>query len=438
MFGKPALIVLVLSVLCLPYTRSLTRLVRVLGFFREKNSTIVQDPSHLIFINDTIQCEDIHFEEESGKIFLACEDSYEGRFEWFPPLANFHNPSLAAESTGSIHVVDPESKKSQRLKFVNFRGPFNTHGIDVIPDHESTEAAVYIFVVNHPPDLAKCPDAMDLKGCKANAASRIEIFHHVIGSDVATHLRSVQHPLISTPNDILARNPHSFYVTNDHYYKEGALRFFEVVFWGAKWSTTVFIELDSLTSTDTTADVNARVAASGIHNQNGLGRGRSGEILIGCAGSGVLKVGKASSENPAIQFVSSIKLDSTIDNPSYFRDPYANSTFDASGYILAGLSRAADLPKTTTDPNGNDGSMVWYVPSRQGAEESSTMSPRLLFEDDGQRIRFATAAVMVAVDPKLEDGQRWAWLFVTGAFAKGVLAVKINLENAVQGTLWTL
>ncbi|KAL2670086.1 hypothetical protein Neosp_014967 [[Neocosmospora] mangrovei] len=429
MFSKPAFLVLILSFLCLPYIQSLTRFVKVLGFFREKNSTIVQDPSHLILIDDTIQCEDIHFEEQSGKLFLACEDSYEGRFEWFPPLANFHDPSLAAKSTGSIHVVDPELKQSQRLKFVNFKGPFNTHGIDVIPDQESVEAAVYIFAVNHPPNLEKCPDAGDLKECDASAASRIEIFHHVIGSDVATHLRSVQHPLISTPNDILAQSPHSFYVTNDHYYKEGALRFLEVVYWGARWSTTVFVELDSLTSTNPTGDVKAQVAVSGIHNQNGLGRGRPGEILIGCAGRGVLEVGKASTEHPAVQIVSSIKLDSTIDNPSYFVDPYANSTFDASGYVLAGLSRAADLPKATTDPNGADGSMVWYVPSRQGAAESSTMSPKLLFEDDGERIRFATAAVMVAIDPKLEQGQRWAWLFVTGALAKSVLAVKINLEN---------
>ncbi|KAI8721578.1 hypothetical protein NCS52_00299600 [Fusarium sp. LHS14.1] len=429
MFSKPAIIVLILSFLCLPYIQSLTRFVKVLGFFREKNSTIVQDPSHLFLIDDTIQCEDIHFEEKSGKLSLACEDSYEGRFEWFPPLANFHDPSVAAKSTGSIHVVDPKSKQSQRLKFVNFKGPFNTHGIDVISDHESAEAAVYIFAVNHPPNLAQCPDATKLKECQANAASRVEIFHHVIGSDVATHLRSVQHPLVSTPNDILAQSPHSFYVTNDHYYKEGALRFLEVVYWGARWSTTVFVELGSLTSTNPAGDVKAQVAVSGIHNQNGLGRGRPGEILIGCAGRGVLEVGKASTEDPAVQIVSSIELDSIIDNPSYFVDPYANSTFDASGYVLAGLSRAADLPKATTDPNGTDGSMVWYVPSRQGAAESSTINPKLLFEDGGERIRFATAAVMVAIDPKLEDGQRWAWLFVTGALAKSVLAVKINLEH---------
>lgn len=222
-------------------------------------------------------------------------------------------------------------------------------------------------------------------------------------------------------------------MTNDYHYKEGALRFFEILYWGAKWSTTIFVELDSLISPNATAGVNARVAASGLYNQNGLGRGRSGEILIGCAGSGVLEIGQASSEDPAIQVVTSIKVDSAIDNPSYFSDPYANTTFDASGYLLAGLARAVDLPKTATDPNGTDGSMVWYVPSqsklRQGSAKPGAMSPRLLFEDDGERLRSATAAVMVAIDPKLEQGQRWAWLFVTGMFARSALAVKVNLEN---------
>ncbi|EXL70247.1 hypothetical protein FOPG_13905 [Fusarium oxysporum f. sp. conglutinans race 2 54008] len=436
MFGKPAFVILVLSfLLSLPYISSIARYVTVLGFFRIKSNTIIQDPSHLIFINDTIQCEDIHFEKESGKLFLACEDSYEGRFEWFPPLANFQNPSLADKSTGSIHVVDPESKQSQRLKFKSFSAPFITHGIDVIPDPNSAKAAVYIFAINHLPDSTTCSSTESAQKCVRKAGSRVEIFHHVIGSEVATHLRSVQHPLVSTPNDILARDSHSFYVTNDYHYKEGALRLFEKLYWDAKWSTTIFVELDSLISPNPTAGVNARVAAKGIYNQNGLGWGRSGEILIGCSGSGVMEIGQASSDDPAIQVVGSIKVDSTIDNPSYFSDPFANATFDASGYLLAGLPRAVDLPRTETDPNGTDGAMVWYIPlqsrQRQESTKPDAISPRLLFEDDGERVRSATTAVMVAIDPNLEQGQRWAWLFVTGMFARSAVAVKVNLESIV-------
>ena len=265
----------------------------------------------------------------------------------------------------------------------------------------------------------------------------MEIFHHVIGSGTATHVRSVQHPLISTPNDILARDARSFYVTNDYHYTDGIMRHLEMMFWGAKWSTTVFVEVDSLTSTSPQAGVSAKVALSGIYNQNGLGRGRPGEILIGCAGNGIMEIGQASSpSDPTIKVGASIKFDSTIDNPSYFFDPYANSTFNASGYLLAGLSQAVHIRETSLDPNGEDGSMVWYVPLHQGTQggkslNAGSMSPRLVFQDDGSRLRTGTTAVMVAIDPELEQGQRWAWMFVTGFLARSVLAVKVNLEEFV-------
>lgn len=262
----------------------------------------------------------------------------------------------------------------------------------------------------------------------------MEIFHHVVGSDVATHLRSVQHPLVSTPNDVLARDARSFYVTNDHYYKDGFMRFFEMLYWGAKWSTTIFVEVESLAATANPEDgVTARVAASGIYNQNGLGRGQPGEILIGCAGNGVLEIGQASASDPTIHVTASVKFDSTIDNPSYFLDPYANSTFNASGYILPGLSQAAYIRQTSVDPNGTNGGMVWFVPVHPGSQDKSSetgpLLPRLLFQDDGSRLRTATAGVLVAVDPRLEQGQRWAWLFVTGFLSRSALAVKVNLEQ---------
>ncbi|KAF5575095.1 serum paraoxonase arylesterase [Fusarium pseudocircinatum] len=359
MLSKPAFLVLALSILlCLPHTSSIARFVRVLGFFRTRNNAIKQDPGNLIFINDTIQCEDIHFDKKSGKLFLACEDNHEGRFEWFPPLANFQNLSLAAKSTGSIHVVDPESKQSRRLKFTNFSGPFITHGIDVIPDPDSADAAVYIFAINHLPAANTCPNTASYRKCIKKAGSRVEIFRHVIRSDIATHLRSIQHPLISTPNDILTQDSRSFYMTNDHHYREGALQFFKTLYWGTKWSTTIFVKVDSLISPNPAAGIIARVTVGGLYNQNGLSRGRSGEILISCYGSGVLEIGQVSSEDSAIQVITSIRVDSTIDNPSYFSNPYANMTFNASSYLLTGLARAINLPKTATDPDSTDRSIV--------------------------------------------------------------------------------
>ena len=53
---------------------------------------------------------------------------------------------------------------------------------------------------------------------------------------------------------------------------------------------------------------------------------------------------------------------------------------------------------------------------------------RVLFQDDGSRIRSASAAVVVAIDPKLEEGKKRGWLFVTGFLSESMMiAVKVDL-----------
>src|SRR5690242_19899925 len=167
--------------------------------------------------------------------------------------------------------------KSRRLRFDNFDGPFITHGIDVIPDTVKTDGeAVYIFAINHVPEN-------QVSGEKGPyARSQLEIFHHIVGSSSIKHLRSVHHPLITAPNDVLAQSPTSLYVTNDHRYRyHGLMRAFEDLYFGAKWTQVVHIRLNSLAAAEPTAGVTATVALSGMHNNNGLGHGRSDrEILI--------------------------------------------------------------------------------------------------------------------------------------------------------------
>ncbi len=99
---------------------------------------------------------------------------------------------------------------------------------------------------------------------------------------------------------------------------------------------------------DPAAGIDARVALSGLHNSNGLGRGpQPADIAITSAAGGLLHLAEVSADagkgegEVAISVKETLKLDSTIDNPSYFSDPYANATFDASGYILAGLTRVS-------------------------------------------------------------------------------------------------
>lgn len=317
--------------------------------------------------------------------------------------------------------------KAKKLKFTNFNGPFVTHGIDVIDDPDMPKGkAIYLFAVNHIPSPAYNENRNTQEH---KARSIIEVFHYIIGSDTIQHMRSVWDPLITTPNDIVAVSPTSFFVTNDHFYREGFMRELETLFFGAKWSNTIYVEFTELTDgsfRDDDHEVKASVALAGLHNNNGLGHGRTAsEVLVVSCASGRIHVGdiippNGGNTSPSIKIKESLEFDSIVDNPSWFRDPYANKTYDASGLVAAGLTRGVDAAKTLGDPEGKDGVMVWKAKPDNWVKE-------LLFEDDSTRIRTASAAVIVAIDPAKEKGRRLGWLFVTGFLSKNVVAVKIAL-----------
>ena len=418
------------------YAPAFLRLLHVLGVFRQPQSSDVSAVD-LVAIEDTVHCEDLHLHEPSNTLFTACEDSADTRFSWFPGLATFKDPIKAVSSRGSIHTIDPKTFKSKRLQFDNFNGPFITHGIDVISDSASPDA-VYIFAVNHVPHA----EFVDYhKGNQDNihppswkAASQIEVFHHVLGSPTVKHVRSIQHPLIKTPNDILARSPTSIYVTNDHYYPEGHMRLLEDVYFGAKWSTIVHIQIEQMSEPNPTLGLNATIVLDSLHNNNGLGNaGSPNEIAIGSASSGTLHIAHVTDNNKKLEVLESIPIDSTIDNPSFFKDTYATAQDDdSSGYVVAGLTRAADLAKTSSDPSATEPLMVWLVrPGKQQGGDNAGQAPswekKLLFEDDGTRMRSAATAVLIGIDPKLEGGKKKAWLVVTGFSSANALAVKVDL-----------
>lgn len=85
----------------------LYRQLTLFGVFRERISSeqVYTEGQNIFTIEDTMQCEDLHYHAPSNKLFTACEDSLLPRYEWFPPLTSFNKPSRA---TGSIHVIDPE------------------------------------------------------------------------------------------------------------------------------------------------------------------------------------------------------------------------------------------------------------------------------------------------------------------------------------------
>ncbi|KAM5344488.1 hypothetical protein ACJ41O_013024 [Fusarium nematophilum] len=415
-------------------TPSIRRFTTVVGIFRTPSSTKVADGDFVV-IEDTTHCEDLHHHLASGLLFAACDDSDSPRFSWYPPLGLLGDPLAGQKSRGSIHVIDPKQTfTSKRLAFENFDGPFVTHGIDVISDQDNSKG-IYILAINHPPHPAYHQHLSEGKPAKTfsqdvpKGRSQIEIFYHLLGTSTIKHIRSVRHPDIKTPNDVLAISPTAFYVTNDHYYTEGYLRQLEDVYFGAKWSNTVLVKVADLSATEPTTGVQVTVAVSGLHNNNGLGHGRSkDEMVIASAASGRLHVTQVGAEG-GVQIVETVDLPSCIDNPSFYSDPFATEGQDSSGFVLPGLSRGVDLQNSVGDPQATEPGIVWLVKPehRDGKGGSSTWETKLLFEDDGQRLRSATSGVLVGIDPALEGGKKKAWLFATGFYASNIIAVRVDV-----------
>lgn len=356
----------------------------------------------------------------------------------------------------------PQTQKSTELRLENFDGPFVTHGIDVASDQADSEGkGVYIFAINHLPNPAVYgeypygpakPATWDLP----RAASQIEIFHHVVGSSYARHLRSVKHDLIRTPNDIqvLSRpgssQPLQFLVTNDHRYQHGRWRQIEDVYPGAKWTDTVHVELDSLEAVKGTAaatsGVRASVALDDMWNNNGLGYAKAtDELLLTSAMGATLYVGKPEVDGnspPRINITDTVEFDSIVDNPTFF---YDEADPGSSGVVLAGVGDVLSIPRHHNDTGvkivgatavvpRND-VRVWFAQPRLDLTlQKRVWEKTLLFQDDGSRVRTASTAVLVTVGPaspslERDGGRRQAWLYVTGFWAENMIAVKVDVPS---------
>lgn len=188
------------------------------------------------------------------------------------------------------------------------------------------------------------------------------------------------------------------------------------------WSNIVYIEIADLRAKDASERVTATIAKDDIQNPNGFGHGKDEkEILICRAAAGVMEIAKAEPSNN-LTLTNSIQFPNTIDNPTYFQDPYVKETGrDASGYVLAGLARAIDFP-SPVDPV-----VVWLAQPSGATKGTETWVHTKIFQDDGTTLSTASTAVLVAINPKDNRGEKQAWLFITGPMSKGVAVSKVSL-----------
>lgn len=282
------------------------------------------------------------------------------------------------------------------------------------PDNKS---AVFIHAVNHAPNPDPAGPA---------AASRVEIFHHALGSGTAQWVRTVAVPVIQTPNDILAVSPSEFFVTNDHHYRDGAMRLVEDLGTRqvAAWSSVAHCDAD-LDYTDDVG-VNYKLALDAkLHNNNGLGRGPDGTVIVNDAAGGVMYFARVGEDDQLHVLPGEVQFPSTIDNPFWFADPYPEVGYDASGAVNAGLQHALTMGKKLQD-GGDIASVVYLSRGHPGAPAKEWNTTRL-FADDGATLSSASAAVLVAIDPKANAGRKQAKLYASGFASRGVVATVVDL-----------
>ncbi|KFP79885.1 Serum paraoxonase/arylesterase 2, partial [Acanthisitta chloris] len=150
--------------------------------------------------------------------------------------------SFAPDKAGEIFLMDLNEDNPRAVELRISRGfdlaSFNPHGISTYVDRDG---AVYLFVVNHP-----------------HHKSTVELFEFVEEDNSLVHLKTIQHDLLTSVNDIVAVGPDSFYATNDHYFSDFILMFFEV-FLGLTWSNVVYYSPKEV-----------KEVASGFYSANGI------------------------------------------------------------------------------------------------------------------------------------------------------------------------
>jgi hypothetical protein len=99
--GLTVITALCIAALYLPILQRAT----VLGLTRSQASIQnTHTDDQLIYIRNTVHCEDLHYHAASNKLYTACEGDASTRKEWFPPMGHFVRRE---RYDGGIVVIDP-------------------------------------------------------------------------------------------------------------------------------------------------------------------------------------------------------------------------------------------------------------------------------------------------------------------------------------------
>lgn len=171
-----------------------------------------------------VMVEDIVMHRDSQIAFMG-SDPFRVKADktagWMPGMA-FLDAQYGSQGNGAIFVYnygqDAAGTGEVGMNKLQISPPlpsFHPHGIKILPQADGT---IRLFVVNHRAQPPYDEQAL---------YSVVEILDYKPGTNVLTPVRTIQDPLIWTPNNIAPVSATSFYVSNDHTYRSGSGRSLE-------------------------------------------------------------------------------------------------------------------------------------------------------------------------------------------------------------------
>jgi sugar lactone lactonase YvrE len=238
--------------------------------------------------------------------------------------------------------------------------------MDVVPSASNPEE-LYVYAINHRKPVQG-------PGKEVGANSVVEIFKTKLGRNTLTHVRTVEDPVIDTPNDIVGSpDGKSFYFTNDHGAKVGHGRWLEFI--GSARASIGYCHVDN----------GCEISVAGMLGNNGIARSPNGTIYVGSAKIGGISTFEEQSDHSLV-LTDVIPTDRLLDNLSVDED---------GALWAAGIPSALLFLSAFNDPAKVAASSALRITKNVG--ENAFFGEKLkvekVFEDDGTVASMTTSVV---------------------------------------------
>ena len=212
----------------------------------------------------------------------GAEDITISQIDSFAIISSTARKSLprTEEEHGGLYYLDLKTKDYTPIHLTaDFKTPFAPHGISML----QIDSTYKIMAINHTP-----------KG------HTIEVFK--LDGKTLTHQKTLEHPTMVSPNDVIQIDKNRFYFTNDHKYTKGIGRLIED-YGGLSVSNVIYFDGENYTE-----------VANGIAYANGINYDAKRKLLYVASPRKFLVKVYAKNDDGTLNFIEDIDCNTGVDN----------------------------------------------------------------------------------------------------------------------------